>query len=176
MALDLRRLSVLVVDDNHHMRFLIRGILQSFGIRDVHECTDGHDAFGALKVNPVDIVILDWVMQPVDGLEFTRRLRTDTESPDPFLPIIMLTAHTEKHRIEAARDAGISEFLAKPVTPIDLYSRIHAVIEHPRPFVRIGDYFGPDRRRKIESFLGVSRRSMDDESENGENTDDRTGD
>ena len=86
-------------------------------------------------------------MKPMDGLEFTRRVRNDEHSPNPFVPIIMITGHTEKHRVEAARDAGVTEFLAKPITAHNLFARIAEIVERPRAFVRCDNYFGPDRRR-----------------------------
>jgi DNA-binding response OmpR family regulator len=59
----------------------------------------------------------------------------------------MLTGYTEYRRVAEALDAGINEFLAKPISPRDLYLRIASIIDHPRPFVRARGYFGPDRRR-----------------------------
>jgi DNA-binding response OmpR family regulator len=74
----------------------------------------------------------------------------------------MITGHTEKSRVEAARDAGVTEFLAKPVTAHNLFSRIAEIVERPRPFVRCEGYFGPDRRRRqIEDYTGPWRRKED---------------
>jgi len=75
------------------------------------------------------------------------------------VPIIMLTGYTEMHRVTEARDAGVNEFLAKPVSAKKLYSRIVAIIEHNRNFIKIKQFFGPDRRRKaLESYRGDERR------------------
>ena len=82
-------------------------------------------------------------MKPMDGLEFTRDVRTRRDSPNPFVPIIMITGHTEKHRVEAARDAGVTEFLAKPITAQSLFSRIAEIVERPRAFVRCDSLFRP---------------------------------
>lgn len=161
MPLRLDRVNVMLVDDNPHMRVLIRDILQGFGIRNICECSDGSEALAELKHWPADMVFVDWMMAPLDGLEFTRLVRTASDSPNPFLPIVMLTGHTERRRIMEARDVGVTEFLAKPVTPLGLYSRIRAVIESPRPFVRVGRYMGPCRRRKLEDFSGEGRREQD---------------
>jgi len=86
-------------------------------------------------------------------------VRTDPESPDQFVPIIMLSGHTEKARVMQARDAGITEFMAKPIAARALYARMVAVIEHPRTFVKTASYFGPDRRRQDMPFPGPDRRS-----------------
>jgi len=98
------------------------------------------------------------MMDRLNGIEFTRMVRTDEDSPDRFVPIIMLTCYTEKARVFEARDAGVTEFMAKPVSAQSLYDRIASVIEGPRRFVEVGSYFGPDRRRRINDFAGNDRR------------------
>ncbi|MEQ8604616.1 MAG: response regulator [Marivibrio sp.] len=158
MPLRLDRVTIMLVDDNPHMRALLRDILQGFEVQNIVECSDGSEAFAELQHRPADLVFVDWMMASLDGLAFTRLVRAAPDSPNPFLPIVMLTGHTERRRILEARDAGATEFLAKPVTPLGLYSRIRAVIETPRPFVRVGDYVGPCRRRKLEDFSGEERR------------------
>jgi DNA-binding response OmpR family regulator len=87
-----------------------------------------------------------------------RQVRTAEDSPNPFLPIIMMTGHTERHRIFRARDSGVTEFLAKPITAKQLLMRLTNIIENPRPFVRARGYFGPDRRRRSEGYQGPERR------------------
>ena len=90
-------------------------------------------------------------------------VRTAPDSPNPFVPIIMLTAHSSLERVIQARDSGVNEFLTKPVTASGLYSRISTVIESPRQFVRASEYFGPDRRRTVKEFMGLERRSDGDD-------------
>ena len=93
------------------------------------------------------------------GLAFTRLVRTGKDSPNPFVPIIMMTAYSEKHRVVEARDAGITEFIVKPLSAKTLMARVTAAIEHPRPFVRCSRYLGPDRRRRRTSdYKGPDRR------------------
>ncbi len=144
------------------MRSLVRSVLHALGAKHIKEATDGADAYARLGPYAADIIICNWQMSPMDGLEFVRLLRTDTDSPNPFVPVIMLTAHTEAKRVVEARDAGVTEFLAKPISANQLYSRIRAVIEHPRPFVRAKSYVGPDRRRRQDpDFKGAERRKQD---------------
>lgn len=154
-----QRLCVMVVEDSPPMREVIRALLQSLGVQNIIDARDGNHAIRKLSEYQVDLIITDWVMEEMDGLELTRWIRTSPDSPDEFLPIIMVSGHTEEHRIEMARDAGINEFMAKPLTGVGLIQRLVAVIEHPRPFVRTDNYFGPDRRRKIEAFTGEERRA-----------------
>lgn len=155
-------LKILIVEDNQHMRSLLRGLLNSVGIREILEANNGASALDALREKKFDLILSDLSMAPMDGLEFSRKVRTGDHSPNPFVPIIMITGHTEKHRVEAARDAGVTEFLAKPITAHSLFSRIAEIVERPRAFVRCEAYFGPDRRRKtLESYAGPWRRHDD---------------
>jgi len=161
---NIERLNVLIVDDNKHMRTLVKTILRSLGVRTLIESDDGSDGLRELKVFPADIIICDWVMEPLDGLDFTRMVRTSSDSPNPFVPIIMLTGYTEMSRVVEARDVGVTEFLAKPVSSKKLYSRIKSIIDHPRQFIRIGRYFGPDRRRRDNAnYNGAERRVGENE-------------
>ena len=162
MAYNLERLNVLLVEDDQAMRALVRDILFAFNIENVATASDGSRAYAELRHFPADFVITDWSMDPLDGIEFTKMVRTAADSPNPFVPIIMLTAHTQRNRILEARDCGVTEFLAKPVTANSLYSRIVGIIEDPRPFVRTSSYFGPDRRRVVREFMGADRRQNSD--------------
>ena len=156
---NLERLSFLVIDDNRHMRLLVKSILHSFGTKNVVEAGDGADGLRELRTFPADIVICDWSMTPLDGLDFTRLARTGKDAPNPFIPIILLTGHTEMARIMEARDAGVHEFLAKPVSAKGLFLRIRSIIDKPRPFVRTPSYFGPDRRRHQATVKKERRKS-----------------
>lgn len=156
------KLKALIVEDNAHMRALLRALLNSAGIKEIAEAAHGQAAIDLLRERKADLVLTDLAMKPMDGLEFTRHVRNNALSADPFVPIIMITGHTEKHRVEAARDAGVTEFLAKPITAQNLFSRIAEIVERPRAFVRCDSYFGPDRRRRpIDSYAGPWRRHDD---------------
>lgn len=160
MSVSLERVRFLVVDDNVHMLGIVKTILKGFGATHVFDARDPAEAMTRLKQEAIDIVILDYLMGDDDGVEFLRQLRMGTESPAPYIPVIMLTAHSERARVEAARDAGASEFCAKPVTAAELIRKVAAVIDHSRPFVRTQSYFGPDRRRRQDpNYSGAERRS-----------------
>jgi CheY-like chemotaxis protein len=155
-------LKALIVEDNAHMRSLLRALLNSIGVKDIAEASHGQAAIDLLRERKSDLVLSDLAMKPMDGLEFTRYVRNHEHSPNPFVPIIMISGHTEKYRVEAARDAGVTEFLAKPITAHTLFSRIAEIVERPRAFVRCDSYFGPDRRRReIEDYAGPRRRKED---------------
>ena len=155
-------LKVLIVEDNQHMRSLLRSLLNALGIREVHEAANGQAALDVMRDKKCDLILSDLSMKPMDGIEFTREVRTSARSANPFVPIIMVTGHTERHLVEAARDAGVNEFLAKPITAHSVYSRIAEIVERPRAFVRCEAYFGPDRRRKgPDNYAGPWRRHDD---------------
>jgi CheY-like chemotaxis protein len=158
----LKSLSILIVDDNQHMRAITSAILQSAGIRMIREVSDGAMALDALRDHPIDLAIVDFNMFPLDGVEFTRMVRNSADSANPYLPIIMMTGHSEKSRVYEARDAGVTEFVVKPITAKAVFDRIQACIMRPRPFVKSEGYFGPDRRRTSSAnYRGPMRRSTD---------------
>ena len=159
IRIDFNRLRFLVVDDNAHMRCILRTLLHSFGTREVYEAEDGASGLEAFMHFIPDIVILDWVMPIFDGLELTQMIRQPGANANPYVAIIMLTGHSEKKRVMAARDAGVTEFLAKPISAKALYQRILSIVVNPRPFVRTRSYFGPDRRRNTNvNYVGPERR------------------
>jgi two-component system chemotaxis response regulator CheY len=155
-------LKILLVDDNHHMRVLLGEILRAIGCRHIREANDGAEGLQILRNHPVDIVITDLAMQPLDGIDFVRLLRNSPDSPNPMIPVIMITGHATQRRVSEARDAGVTEFLAKPLTARGVIERISQVVDHARGFVRTEDYFGPDRRRRADpNYAGPLRRAGD---------------
>ncbi len=162
MAASFDYLKALVIEDNAHMRALLRSLLHALGIKTVLEAADGGVGYVELREKRPDFVLTDLSMKPVDGIEFTKMVRTGQDSPNPYVPIVMVTGHTERHRVEAARDAGVTEFLAKPITAQNLFLRVAELVERPRAFVRSDSYFGPDRRRhKAADYPGPFRRKDD---------------
>lgn len=158
----LESLQVLLVDDNQHMRAIVAAILKGAGVGKTLEVSDGAEALRVLRERAVDLAIVDFNMFPLDGVEFTRLVRNAPDSANPYLPIIMMTGHAERSRVCEARDAGVTEFIVKPVTANSVLSRIQAVIFKPRPFVKTASYNGPCRRRVNDpKFSGPWRRASD---------------
>jgi CheY-like chemotaxis protein len=163
---DLSQISVLLVDDSLYMRRLVRSLLQGLGVRHVLEAEDGASALEVFQQQPVDIIITDWVMPVFDGLELTAAVRNPKTSDSPYTPIIMLSAYTERSRVIQARDAGVTEFLSKPISAKQLYLRLENCIVNPRPFIRTRNFFGPDRRRFVHPhFAGDKKRQNDSEKD-----------
>jgi CheY-like chemotaxis protein len=152
---------ILLVDDNQHMRVLLSEILRAIGVRNIYEAGDGAEGLQMLRNNPVDIIITDLAMQPLDGIDFVRLLR-QTKGMSQMTPVIMITGHSTLQRLNQARNAGVNEFLAKPLTARGVLERVALVIDHPRAFVQTNSYFGPDRRRRCDpNGDGPLRREAD---------------
>ncbi len=155
---DIKNIKVLIVEDNVHFRTLVRTILQALGVESLEEARDGAEAIEVLKTYQADLAIIDWKMDGVDGIECVRRLRRDEDSPNRFLPIIMVTGYTEERLVVEAMDAGAHDFLGKPISAKSLSSRILSVLEEERSFIETDDFFGPDRRRDDKGIKGEDRR------------------
>lgn len=161
MLSGLEALSALIVDDNRHAREVAKQLCRGFGLRQIYEAADAKTAWEIAEVRQPDLILLDFALPDQNGAEFLRWLRA---SNDPFAQtsIILITGYSDLTRVGLARDAGESEILVKPLTSASLLSRIIAVIDRPRPFVRCSAYAGPDRRRTRQSaYAGPLRRSSD---------------
>lgn len=161
-TVDFAKLNVLIVEDNRDMRDILRRLFISKGVQ-VQEAADGTSGLRAHRENQCNLVLTDLEMAPMDGLEFVREVRKMRDPlTSPSVPIIMITAHTERSQVASARDAGITEFLVKPISPGALYQRVTKVMEQPRAFVQAESYLGPDRRRTGRSnWDGPFRREND---------------
>ncbi len=156
------RVMVLVVDDNHYMRVIVCTMLRSMGITLIREASDGIEALEIVRDWRPDVIVLDLMMEQLDGLEFTKLIRRGTDSPHPYVPIIMMTGHTDRRRVMEARDAGVNEFVAKPLTARALIDRMRSVVNNERGWVKSSNYVGPDRRRRnAADYKGPYRRAAD---------------
>jgi PleD family two-component response regulator len=162
MPYTLDKVKILLVDDMAPMLGLMYSILMSVGFKQVFRATNGEEAFDIVCKNDPDLIITDWMMNPMDGLEFTKKVRRHPASPNPYVPILMMTGFSSRPRVEGARDSGITEFLVKPFKAKDLCARITQIIEKPRQFVEAENFFGPDRRRRLEEgYVGARKRDDD---------------
>ncbi len=158
----LNNINILLIDPDRELSTIIRRILRSLGFSTIHISKDGSSALQVMHKNVVDLVITDWEMSPMSGIDFIEYVRASEHSPNPFVPIIMLTGHARRRYVEKARDTGITEFMVKPFTAKQLCDRIIQVIDNPRHFIVSPAYKGPDRRRKVVPFdAAEDRREYD---------------
>lgn len=138
---------ILIADNDTTIRELVRDALEAFGFRQITFASSGQQAWELMEQHRFDLMIFDWEMPPLSGISLVKRLRNSPSSPDRTAPIILLTGRAEKENVEAARDAGVTEFLAKPFSIEALRQRIVAAFDQPRSFVVSENFHGPDRRR-----------------------------
>lgn len=141
-------LNILIVDNNHYMRRLTRTMLVNLGAKSVLEASDGLAALEAIRTCDPDVMLLEWDMPVLDGMEVMRIVRSPGVFPRPNLPIIMLTSRAERTAVAQALRAGAHEFLLKPTSPQALRDRLTSIIVNPRPMVKLGDYYVPQPRRQ----------------------------
>ncbi len=170
----LSKLSVLIVDDHKFLRGILGDMLRGFGVNRLHMAENGREGIKEFKTWMPDIVFTDLNMAPMNGLEFSHWIRNDSNSPNPEVPIVMLTANNDQQSIVSARDVGVSELIVKPVVPRAVISRLGAVLLTPRKFVRSAGYTGPCRRRRTNpNYKGKYRRITDPIQVNQVNDDTR---
>lgn len=165
-AYDLDRFCILLVDDNKFVRDILREVLRLLSVGEVITAESGVDAIEILSTKNgtygqrIDLVISDLVMAPIDGLLLLKWIRQGKESPNRFMPFIMMSGAADADSVEKVRDAGANEFLAKPFSAASVSERILQVIDRPRQFVATRDYFGCDRRRKRDLMLAEDQRVL----------------
>jgi CheY-like chemotaxis protein len=170
MAYDFSNLTVFVVYDSPFTQRLVGGMLRAMDIHRVRAFKSMTDAIAGSRHLPPDIMIIDYMLDGRDDLDAVKLVRSDKDERIAFMPVIVLTAYTEKWRVTAARDSGANEIVALPVSVRRLYRAIEEIVERPRPFVRTKDFFGPDRRRQQREFEGEDRRKRRQEAPTSSST------
>ncbi|MBF0255941.1 MAG: response regulator [Gammaproteobacteria bacterium] len=157
--LDLSDKTILVVDDVKLMREVIKLSLSDIGAAKILEAADAKRAFSYVRDWQIDLVLLDWEMQPISGIQFLKKLRGMEDERMRQTPVIMVTSSTETKRIVEARDAGIHGYLVKPVSPAKLKQAVAKALGKRRAFISTDNYTGPCRRVKNDQlYKGKERR------------------
>jgi two-component system, chemotaxis family, chemotaxis protein CheY len=140
-------LNILIVDGNAYMRRLTRTMLMNLGAKSVMEAADGLNALEAIRIYDPDVVLLDWDMPVLDGMEVMRIVRSPGVFPRPNIPIIMLTNRGQRSSVLEALRAGVHEYLVKPTSPKALRDRLMSIVIKPRPMMQLGELYVPKPRR-----------------------------
>ena len=143
----LHGLDILVVDGNAYMRRLTRSMLTSLGARSVTEAADGIAALEAIHTGDPDVMLLDWDVPLLNGMEVMRIVRSPGAFPRPGIPVIMLTSRASHSDVTQAMRAGVHEFLIKPTSPKALRDRLTSIVTKPRPMMKLGELYVPKPRR-----------------------------
>lgn len=159
----LNKIKVLLVEDDPIMASLIRDVLDIMGFKNINMFRNGDDAFKDIVTNSYDLILCDWRMAGLNGIEFTKKLRAYEAQQKRFTPLIMVTGKAHEDDVREARDAGVTEYLIKPFSIYSLCEKVKSILERPRDFVVAEEYTGPDRRRRDDSKAipnGVDRREQ----------------
>jgi DNA-binding response OmpR family regulator len=160
--IDFSRVSFLIVEPNRMMGQMVRDVLMMLEAQYIDRARDLDSAVNILRQGRIDVLITEWALGAeggTTGMDIVRWVRNDPASPNRMMPVLMMTANSEQEYVCRARDCGVSEFVAKPYTVQAFYTRLATAIARPRQFVRIDDYFGPDRRRRRDAaYQGPERR------------------
>lgn len=148
----------MVVDDSAFSAEIATGALLGFGIRTRYSCRSAPEAMQILADSEVDLLVVDCEMPGIDGFEMVRGLRR-SGPPNAFVPVIMTAAHIRRSMVNKARNCGANYIVTKPFSASSLLERIVWVARDNRPFLEVGDYFGPDRRFRAGDAPGEERRS-----------------
>ena len=169
---NIENLRFLIIDGDENMRKMVVGMLQTFGARENFEANNAEEAIKILKDTSPDIIICEWKLEDTNGTDLAKTIRKGEGCGNPMVAIIFLTSYTQKSLVEAARDAGITEYLVKPISSENLYSRICSVIQDPRTFIEADNYIGPDRRRQHDPYkVGNAQRIIDKSDDDGSHGD-----
>ncbi|MCB9983685.1 MAG: response regulator [Rhodospirillales bacterium] len=163
--LDLRKFTVLIVDDYAFVSQVIADVLKEIGVGRVLVSENGAHAKEQIRSlnnfengSNIDVVITDWLMPIMDGRELLQWIRNSQKDTIRFLPVVVCSAYTSGDLVSQTRDLGAHEIIVKPVSASEIARRIQHLVNNPRPFVKSKTYFGPDRRRKNRPFDHKDRR------------------
>jgi two-component system, chemotaxis family, chemotaxis protein CheY len=151
-------ISVMCIHDAAGMKAIVSAILRGSGIRSIRNAETPNEMMEAMVAKPPDLIICDHNETLRGNVDLVKRIRSCEPEGIQYLPVIYIARHTEEINIQAARDVGATEILARPISARGLLMRIDNIIRNPRDFVRCKTYFGPDRRRRREPFSGEERR------------------
>lgn len=160
MAYDFKSVKVLIVESSPHILALLSDVMTIFTIpRDnIASAATTEEGFKKFREENHDFVIVDWIEDPASGLQLTHKIRSDKDSPNPYVPILMTAGSGHENKVIKARDMGVSGYLVKPFQARELAQKIEIIIEKPRAFIVHASFIGPDRRVSIKPYAEAERR------------------
>jgi CheY-like chemotaxis protein len=164
---DCAAVNLLIVEDNDASRRLVMELLRAAGFANLSFARDAEEAIDHLRAQAPDLLLIDWGLPGLSGLELVTLIRRaalmpDPRFPNPAVPVVMLTARQREHDVTVARNAGINEFVVKPFSTTSLLRAIASALVKKRHFVTHENFIGPDRRRRKGPLPpGLLRRAED---------------
>jgi CheY-like chemotaxis protein len=156
---DIRKARVLLVCGRAHGVQVLRTTFGMLNLKAVSVMPTAASALDTLKVHPFTAVFCDGAIEDVDGMPFTLAARRLPGMLNPMVPIFTLASFPSRADVERARDQGVTDVLAQPVSAAVIVRKLRTALAHPRPFIAASDFFGPDRRtRQSANFSAADRR------------------
>lgn len=118
--------SILVVDDVNTMRIQVKELLKSFGFRKIALAENGEEAKAVIEATGCHLVLCDWQMSPTDGMELLKYLRSHPNFRQ--VAFVMVTAESTKEKVIEAIKAGVDDYLVKPLTPVQIQTKVYGVL------------------------------------------------
>ncbi len=160
MAFNFKNIKVLIADDDATICMVIANIFRTLKVKECLTAHDGEEALELFKQHKPDLVLTDWNMKEMCGLDLARAIRQIDKETNGVTPVILTSGYANMEKVKEAIDTGVNEFLLKPFSVNDLATRVAYVIENPRECIDIQGYFGPDRRRSdTDAYEGPDRRN-----------------
>jgi PleD family two-component response regulator len=154
-------LNVLIAEPNEFYRRTYKSILHSLGFKRVKAEINSADAMQAIRMGRTDLLIVGDKLTPQNGCAFVAAIRHMGDESIKHIPIVLITDKPDVTLVRKARDVGVNEILANPVSAKAMEARVLSAIENPRAFVEVENYVGPDRRRRrAANYKGPDRRRL----------------
>ena len=119
-------IKILIVDDYDTMRTVLNNLLRQLNFINVEEASDGTEAIEKLNADKFDLIISDWNMEPMSGIELLREVRADDNLSE--IPFVMITAEIKSENVIAAKEAGVTNYIIKPFTAETLKTKLVSVL------------------------------------------------
>jgi DNA-binding NtrC family response regulator len=155
-------LSVLLIDPQRHMRQVLAPILRQAGIRQISAADSVREGAAALPARKPDLIFIDYDPAPTDAMDFVQYARIPGRGWNHQVPLVLLALQPDVTMICAARDAGVNDILAKPLTTATVIDRLRRTLLNPRNFVDDPTFRGPERRRRASNDDDAPRRRTND--------------
>tara|TARA_R110002096_G_scaffold48333_5_gene128356 strand:+ start:1853 stop:2413 length:561 start_codon:yes stop_codon:yes gene_type:complete len=154
---------ILILDDDRYMAGILRSILEIFNIGHISLTASTDEAIKSLQNRTFDCVFVDNLISADNGMKLVEYVRKSQDDQKRKIPIILCTAFTGLRSILTARDTGVTEVLAKPISPDQVMNKLSNALFNPRPFILCDVYTGPDRRRRINRDGDVKEKRRTEE-------------
>jgi CheY-like chemotaxis protein len=148
-------LQILIVDGKRANAKLLRGLLEGLGVRRITILENSTAALDGLRGTAFDVVFCDDAVRPLSSAQFLTALRKDAAVP--CVPVILMSAAPQKRQVEIARDSGVNDFIALPLSVATVKNKLASVLLAPKPFISSDAFSGPDRRRRAKSSNGSAQ-------------------